>query len=391
MAEGIWNKITLLGLLILFISIFTFAFYSKTGLMSKIASLALGAERFLPVEPRKEVKPDESLPNAVTNTQRTFIEEISKFPETEKCLLMFTTLNDLGDYRMELSSYEGKVISKIEKLLSKEGGIKLSPVETKDNKLQVCVMEPEVFYDCYIGPQRTCKKLLYTTLDVVKISKDGIMLKDDNYKLSQLLFKPEKDKVCFVPIHSSTGDNWYKFWQVFSKWGCDVSKNTIDDDCLRLIKNEIPECSRQTSPIREEFKRFIDFMASLNSKSYENPCRKNFIFDTAKLREQYYLFFNVDGGIDLKFNNNAVPETIETAKIGYIPYAKLSSDNEADAYFAIHGEFNDNFLISPLGDYVLSDKTLIPIISPSIIAVSKNNKWILTVSTDYTRKLSPCS
>ena len=96
MAEGVLNKIILWGLLILFIFIFLFALYNpREGFMGKIAKLALSAERFLPTEPSKELKADESLPQAVIKVQKTFIEQISMFPQTEKCLLKFSSLSDL--------------------------------------------------------------------------------------------------------------------------------------------------------------------------------------------------------------------------------------------------------------------------------------------------------
>src|SRR3989338_5265883 len=56
MAEGVFNKIILWAFLGFFLVIFLVAIFSKTGLIPSIANLALGAERFLPVEPQKDVK-----------------------------------------------------------------------------------------------------------------------------------------------------------------------------------------------------------------------------------------------------------------------------------------------------------------------------------------------
>ena len=63
MAEGVFNKIILWALLGLFLVIFLVAIFSKTGLFPSIANLALGAERFLPVEPQKDVKASEKSAN----------------------------------------------------------------------------------------------------------------------------------------------------------------------------------------------------------------------------------------------------------------------------------------------------------------------------------------
>src|SRR3989338_2139372 len=125
MAEGIWGKIITWGLLILFLLVFFFAFYSKEGLMSIVSKLALSAERFLPFEPGKDVKQDESLPQTTKDTQKTFMEEISNFKDKENCLLEFSSLAGLGDYRMYVLNFEGKVRSRIEKPVGKEGGIKI--------------------------------------------------------------------------------------------------------------------------------------------------------------------------------------------------------------------------------------------------------------------------
>ena len=68
----ILGKIATWLLIMLFIVIFIFAFYSPAeGFMGKIAKLALSAERFLPVEPSKELKQDESLPQSTISTQET--------------------------------------------------------------------------------------------------------------------------------------------------------------------------------------------------------------------------------------------------------------------------------------------------------------------------------
>ena len=60
MAEGLFNKIILWALLGLFIVIFLFIFYGpKEGFMGKIANLALGVEKYLPIQSQREVKPNE--------------------------------------------------------------------------------------------------------------------------------------------------------------------------------------------------------------------------------------------------------------------------------------------------------------------------------------------
>lgn len=241
----ILGKIATWLLIVLFIVIFIFAFYSPAeGFMGKIAKLALSAERFLPIEPTKEVKQDESLPPSTINTQEAFMNDITSYADKEECMLNLRSLSGLEDSKMEVVNFEGKVISRIEKPVGKEGGIKLNPIDTNDKKLQICTINPEAFYDCYLNEQKKdCKKELFKTLNLIHLTKDSIIIDGNSYTLGQgILFKPKKDKVCFIPVHSSTGDSWYKIWQVFTKWGCDASKGTIDDDCLAIVKNKIPLC-----------------------------------------------------------------------------------------------------------------------------------------------------
>ena len=244
MAEEIFHKIMMWVVLILFLLVFFFAFYSKDkGFISKIANLALVAERFLPVEPSKEVKQDESLPQAAINVQKNFMQEISQYRDKEKCLLEFSSLTRLGDLRIELSNYEG-ITSRIEKPVGKEGGIKLNPIATSDQQLRVCAIESEAFYKCHLDSQKKdCSQQIYKTVNLIEITKESIIIDGNSYKLGQgFLFKPDKNNICFIPIHTSTGDSWYKFWQVFTKWGCEAGKNTIDDDCLAIIHKNLPSC-----------------------------------------------------------------------------------------------------------------------------------------------------
>lgn len=242
MAESILGKIVLWASLIIFILVVSYALYSPQGLISEIANLALGAERFLPFEPAKEVRQDDSLPEPAVKAQESFMGSISKNSEKEECLQVLSDLSGLGSLSMEVSNYEDKVISAIEKPIGKEGGIKLNARQS-ENKLQICVIEPKAFYDCYINTKRECTNEPFKPVNSVHLTKDSIAIEGATYKLENgFLFKPKKDKVCFMPVHGSTGDKWYKLWKVFTKWGCDAGKDTIDDDCIKEIRKRINLC-----------------------------------------------------------------------------------------------------------------------------------------------------
>lgn len=51
---------------------------------------------------------------------------------------------------------------------------------------------------------------------------------------SDLLFKTRDGNICFFPVYAG--------W--FTKFGCDSSKEGLDDDCIDKIKEKIPECSK---------------------------------------------------------------------------------------------------------------------------------------------------
>ncbi len=244
MAEEMLNKLVLWAILIIFIIIFIFVFYNpKEGFMGKVSKLALAVERFLPFGRGEQVKPDTSLQQSTITAQERFMKEFSSYYDKEKCLLSFSSLADLEKFSMELSNYDGKVTSRIEKSTGSEAGMKLNPVSSGDNELRMCVISAEAFYNCYLAGSKDCTKITYSEKNFVKLTKDSITIDGNAYTLGQgLLFKPEKSKVCFIPVHKSTGDSWYKFWQIFTKWGCEAGKSTIDDDCLEKIKKEIPSC-----------------------------------------------------------------------------------------------------------------------------------------------------
>ena len=249
MAEGVLSKVVVWGLLILFLLIFMFAFLNpKYGLIQKVAKIALGAERFLPDEPQKEVTQDDSLPSSAISAQERFINEISQYSEQSNCLLEFSDVAGLQDTKLELINYEGRISTRIEKISGKEetGTIKLSPISI-ENKLQVCAINPGSFYQCSIEKNTNqCNE--YTSIDSVSLSKDSVKIGENQYPYAKgILFKPQKDRICFIPLHSYTGDSWYRFWQAFTRFGCDASKSTLDDNCVEQFKKNIQTCRIQAT------------------------------------------------------------------------------------------------------------------------------------------------
>ena len=232
MAEGVLNKIILWALLIIFLLIFLFAFYSPQGFISKIANLALGAERFLPLEPKKEIKANEQLSQEAIDAQEKLMQEFSNYADKDNCTLSLSSLSKLGDLRIDLSNDNG-ITSRIEKPVGKEGGVKLNIV--KKEGLTFCVLDPKAFYDCYLGKQnKDCTKTIYDEYEAVQLTKDKIIIGTSSHSLGEgILFKPTKDRVCFVPVHSG-----------FLTWfGCEAKEYTLDNDCIKLMQKAIKPCS----------------------------------------------------------------------------------------------------------------------------------------------------
>ena len=220
MAEGVLNKIILWALFILFLFVFLFVFYRPAGgLMSKIASLALGVEKYLPVEPNKELKQDDSLPQVTLDVQKKFMQDISQQIDKGECLLSIESLSGLGDFKMEVSNFDGNVVSIINKPAG-EGEIKLNQ-QTSEQKIQFCIIDSKAFYDCYLNPTQTdCENQLYKEINSVQITKDNIIINGKSYDYDKIaLFKPEDGKVCFIPTYSNGP-------------GCNANDLAIQDSCL---------------------------------------------------------------------------------------------------------------------------------------------------------------
>lgn len=378
MAEITLEKIIVWLLLLLFIFITFFVFYSKDkGFMSKVSNLVLSiGERFLPVEPRKELKQDEAIPEKVIGVQNNFEKLIRSYVSTsanvEVCLIKFDSISSLKDFGLEISNLGDNMNTK---LIKKKPESYLALSKVTINNAKACLINSQDIYNCYNSEKRICSKNMYNpNVNLLRVYDEQINVNGKDYILAPYLLK-YGNNFCFIPMH--------KYGR---GWGCDADKNSIDDDCLPQIINNIPECGKQIQQTlpeamqkgpKEEFERFINFLKSLNSKSYPNICTKIFVFDIRKMSSGFYIFLYNNGRIDLKFNNKGFGEIIETRNIEYIPYKHVSSPDELLAYFGNYNSLRNNIIISPAGDYATTDLAEILAQDESIIAVYYENKWML--------------
>ncbi len=258
MAEKVIGK--LIGLVLLCLVIFLSLYYyynPKEGLMSKIVEYALGTETLLPNPEQKKLISDESLPQEVINTQEKFMNDISRFKDKQKCLLKLSSLSGLGDFKMNIINRniinsEVEVISRIEQ--EGGGGIrKINPI--KKDEISICFIEPEPFYpfnECYLIKStnnvniqdsyciisKQYDQYLYNR--DFKITSDNIIIIDDQpYRFAKdILFKPEKSKVCFILLPPKYPQNFYN---AISSESCDVLRPPFEG-CISKSEKTIKYC-----------------------------------------------------------------------------------------------------------------------------------------------------
>ena len=237
MAELTLNKMITWAVLLFFIIGFFYVLYSNKGLYSKLSKfLVSSTERFLPSKPQKDITKAE-VPQIVIDVQSAFMEDLTKNPEQQNCKLIFSSLEALDDYNLELVYSENKITSFIEMPVGEEGGQRFYP-KTTEQELKLCVIEPKAFYDCYLADKnRNCEKQYYIDLNSAIISKESMLINGEEYDLRHnFLFKPTKDRVCFIPTERGFGS-------------CEAHETALDNDCIPTMEYVISKCviSQQTS------------------------------------------------------------------------------------------------------------------------------------------------
>ncbi|MBI2541390.1 hypothetical protein HYV80_01650 [Candidatus Woesearchaeota archaeon] len=393
MAELTWNWIIVFFLLAVVAFIISYGYYAKgTGLFTKLADEVLKQQhRFLPVEPRKELKQDEKLPQKVIDSHQNFAQFIKSNigqQEGKACRLEIPSMAAFEDFGMEFTNLNDNINLKITKIKSAEGYTSLNMLTVQNAK--ICLVNSENFYSCYIGPQRNCASSLYNDAGIITINNGEINTFREKKQLANQMIKFESNKFCFIPMHSG----------FLTRPGCDAGKTSLDNDCASGIIREIPICGRKIEPQPEaltendrkaiaEFNRFSDFLSNLGQ--YGKLCSKNFLFDTNNIGSGYYIYFNPSGQLDLRLNKDG-GKVIKRSSLQYIPYGTLSDDASAKYHYSNYNALKDTLVISPAGDYSTSDSSIAVVLDTSIVAVSnEENKWIITKPSQYTMRQQACA
>ena len=230
MAEGILNKIIVWILIALFLVIFIFVFYSPgEGLMAKIANLALGAQRFLPVEPQKNVVQNQQLPESAVTAQNNFIDSIKNAMSTSSdkkfCLVKFD-ISGLKDYDMQLVNNNGVMTSRIVKK-SGDGNVFLNP--TKLDNANICIFNHVKIFDCDLQSSQGCQeKNYYNDVSIITAGYGKITADVKTSSSLPVLIKIGKtNNICFVRTATVRGGE-----------PCDRTQRIIDDQCLAYLQEK---------------------------------------------------------------------------------------------------------------------------------------------------------
>ena len=242
----------ILGLVILAVS---FVFLSKTGLMPRVAStLVSNVEKWLPIKPSEEALATDLTRGPMINAQKQIMEDMTNNLGAKECILNLrdlSVLNDFDDYSIGISNSNDKLYSVIIKSVGRAGAPQITNPMTSEHQLELCVVDSQAFYNCYLKDpsERNCDEPTYLIEQEILIKKDKITLtrgpSADSYDfLKTYLFKPTTTgtgKVCFIAIYSGRG----------SSWGCDPNTGfdfRVDNDCIDEIESLIPTCANTPLP-----------------------------------------------------------------------------------------------------------------------------------------------
>ena len=195
----------------------------------------LAMEKFLPIGPNEDVIVGEARRGPLTLLRNNLAADIVNHIDKSQCLLPLrdiSVLNNYEDYGIELTNYEGKVKLRVFRSVGEEGGISLDP-KTTEQEIQICTINPEAFYNCYLkGEGRDCSTPVYNNIEKILLEKEKIIIAGNSYDYLQgYLMKPEQNKACFMQIDNSFG-------------GCSASSKGLDEDCAQNIQLAIRPCGQ---------------------------------------------------------------------------------------------------------------------------------------------------
>ena len=153
-------------------------------------------------------------------------------PPGDNCLVKLKEKVETENFQITLNTGNIKIESREDK--------GFTPVyETeKIEGFKPCIVNVENFYGNYLeGKNKVTLNLgntdKFSEASLV-IAENEIKYNAESYSFDQNYLFKTNGHVCFFLTHD-TGVTWYKPWEIITKYGCDASQYTLDNDCMQTI------------------------------------------------------------------------------------------------------------------------------------------------------------
>lgn len=226
------------GILVLLSLIFILLAPDKLLSKTRDAAFYFGLGQ-LPEDKAPDFKGDPKISEESENKFNNLIEIFKNPPKENSCLISIENkIPELSG--LSLNLYINKVEIEDKRKDSFSPALKIESIQG----FNPCIIHAENFLGFYLAPGKDKdifknKQKIYNSN--LKITNNNIEYKSKNYDYDKnFLFKTD-DNFCFFLTHS-TGATFYKPWEWLTKYGCETSELTLDNDCMNLIEKNIGIC-----------------------------------------------------------------------------------------------------------------------------------------------------
>lgn len=152
--------------------------------------------------------------------------------QRDKCLLTYKDFPEFEGFIISIDFIQEKMVMN----LKTDKGVVLTSFRKEIPSLKPCLMSqfPDSGDIRSAQPRVFDQGVVITGKETLVAGGQTYRLADENYFNERVIFlyKTADSAVCFIPTHPRG-----------SSWGCDSDAESIDDDCLAEIKNNLPACS----------------------------------------------------------------------------------------------------------------------------------------------------
>ncbi len=223
-----------MALAALFLVLVILLIFNPEGLFRSAAAAAFGVANLLPTVQQPAPVQSEPLPAAVEKAKAGIVSAITSISKTtagSQCLISLQSIDQLGDFRVKISSTGGSTSLSIPQ--SSPGG--LGTIERGSETItgvSVCIADPQALYDCYFEQQKSCKD---NPNDYKQTFQTRSFTKND---FAPYGFKIDEKTICFIP----KADTWRLTNFIF---GCKRDPTGLREPCISELPQRIKACSFQ--------------------------------------------------------------------------------------------------------------------------------------------------